>query len=120
MAPFAAGAGSVPASSARSDQIATATAAVAPKATSSPAIAAIRLLIRGVSNRSDQAGRDHPDDQERDRVEGERAEVSVGLEAQAPVEDHVQRDRGEERAEDQAGHQKRVSEAGIHRASVDG
>src|SRR5215207_2166947 len=117
MAPFAAGAGSVPASSARSGQIATTTTAVAPKATSSPAIAAIRLLIRRVSDRSDQAGRDHPDDQQRYRIETERAKVPVGLEAQAPVDDHVEGDGGEEPAEDQTGEQKGVSEVRIHRAS---
>src|SRR5262245_22084814 len=93
----------------------TATATVAPKAITTAAIARTRLLIvRWVAQGPDQPGGDHADDQQRDSVEAESADVAVGPEAQAAVHDHVDRHRGEEAAEHEAKEQQRVSEIGIH------
>ena len=59
-------------------QIATATTAVAPKTSSTPTMAAIRLVIGRVAEGADQPGGDHHDDQQRDPVEADRADVPVG------------------------------------------
>src|SRR5918996_1468817 len=103
-----------------SGQIAIAITATSPKASRSPAIAAIRLIIRWVAQGADQTGGDHPDDQERDAVQGDRAEVPIGPQPQPGVDDHVDRHGGEEPAEEQADQQQGVPEVGIQFGSVDG
>src|SRR5215216_2577603 len=109
-----------PLSPALSGQIATATTAVAPKATTSPAMAAIRLIIRRVAQGADQPRGDHDDDQQRDAVERDRSDVAVGPQSQPGVDDHVDGHGGEEPAEDQAEDQQDVAEVWVQFELVPG
>ena len=79
-------------------------------------ITVIRLVIGWVSECSEQPRGYQHDDQQRDAIEDEGADVAVGPQAQAGVGDHVEGDRGEEAAEDQAEDQQGVPEIGIHMA----
>src|SRR3954447_18520758 len=103
-----------PPSPARSGQIEIATIAIAASARRTPAITATLLVIRGVPQGADQAGADHPDDQQRDAIEPDSSDVAVGPQVEPGVHDHVDRDRGEEAAEDQAEQQQSSPEIGIH------
>src|SRR5512132_298246 len=105
-----------------SGQTAIAIAAAAPNASTSPTMAATRLIIGRVAERADQPRRDHDDDQQRDDIEGYRPDVAVGPQAQPAVDDHIDRHGGEEPAEDQADDQQRVPEIRIQidSNSIDG
>src|SRR3954447_11580837 len=61
-----------------SGQIALTMTAATARASNSPTIAAARLIIRRIAKRADQPGRDQHDDQQRDAVQDDRPDVTVG------------------------------------------
>src|SRR5215212_3037232 len=105
-----------PSSPARSGQIAMATTAAAPRASTTPATAATRSIIGWVAECADQARGDHADDQQRDGIEADRSDVAVGPQAQPRVDDHIDGRGGEEPAEDQADQKQGIPEVGIQLA----
>src|SRR5262249_26977551 len=101
--------------------IATATATVAPKAATTATMAVTRLLIGRVPDRAEQPAGDHHDDQQGDRVQTDRADVPVRAQLQPRIDDHVDRDHGEEAAEDQPEQEQGGAEVWVQwRWSVDG